>query len=220
MQVAKEYGPVFSVRKGSERLVFISGHQMVKEALVNQLDSFVDRPIVPLFHVIFKGLGECLNRRCITLLAPISIKTCLSLVNFHETLFLSSAATDWLHAFSIHLPGSVVQGIHYPCPPTILLFVTVWNMCLLLYCKDVFFLKQSGDAYHFFIPSSTSCTLAWQYVLFIYAHGGPLNAGCNAKVGDPTWYINSECHAVKKDKKKSLMDKSSIFRVLYPYCHC
>lgn len=49
---------MFSVRKGSERLVFVSGLKMVKEALVSQLDSFVDRPIVPLFHVTFKGLGE------------------------------------------------------------------------------------------------------------------------------------------------------------------
>ncbi|MEQ2263553.1 hypothetical protein XENORESO_009463 [Xenotaenia resolanae] len=60
-KIAKQYGPVFSVRKGSERLVFISGHKMVKEALVNQLDSFVDRPVVPLFHVIFKGLGIALS---------------------------------------------------------------------------------------------------------------------------------------------------------------
>lgn len=58
MQLAQEYGPVFSLRRGSERMVYISGYKMVKEALVNQLDSFVDRPIVPLFHVVFKGIGE------------------------------------------------------------------------------------------------------------------------------------------------------------------
>ncbi|XP_044216828.1 cytochrome P450 2J2-like [Thunnus albacares] len=56
-KLAKEYGPVFSLRRGSERMVFISGYKMVKEALVSQLDSFVDRPIVPLFHVVFKGIG-------------------------------------------------------------------------------------------------------------------------------------------------------------------
>ncbi|CAK6955177.1 cytochrome P450 2J4-like [Scomber scombrus] len=56
-KLAKEYGPVFSLRRGSGRLVFISGYKMVKEALVSQLDSFVDRPIVPLFHVVFQGLG-------------------------------------------------------------------------------------------------------------------------------------------------------------------
>lgn len=58
MQLAQEYGPVFSLRRGSQRIVFISGYKMVKEALINQLDSFVDRPVVPLFHVTFKGLGE------------------------------------------------------------------------------------------------------------------------------------------------------------------
>uniref|UniRef100_A0A3Q1K977 Cytochrome P450, family 2, subfamily AD, polypeptide 2 n=1 Tax=Anabas testudineus TaxID=64144 RepID=A0A3Q1K977_ANATE len=60
-KLAQEYGPVFSLRRGSERMVFISGCKMVKEALVNQLDCFVDRPIVPLFHVVFKGLGIALS---------------------------------------------------------------------------------------------------------------------------------------------------------------
>ncbi|XP_040895829.1 cytochrome P450 2J2-like [Toxotes jaculatrix] len=60
-KLAQEYGPVFSLRRGSERTVFISGYKMVREALVNQLDSFVDRPIVPLFHVVFKGLGLALS---------------------------------------------------------------------------------------------------------------------------------------------------------------
>ncbi|XP_039666476.1 cytochrome P450 2J2-like [Perca fluviatilis] len=60
-KLSQEYGPVFSLRRGSERMVFVSGYKMVKEALVNQLDSFTDRPIVPLFHVIFKGLGIALS---------------------------------------------------------------------------------------------------------------------------------------------------------------
>ncbi|XP_061153111.1 cytochrome P450 2J2-like [Syngnathus typhle] len=53
----KEYGPVCSLRQGSERIVFISTYRMVKEALINQLDSFADRPVVPLFDEMFKGLG-------------------------------------------------------------------------------------------------------------------------------------------------------------------
>ncbi|CAJ1055688.1 cytochrome P450 2J2-like isoform X1 [Xyrichtys novacula] len=60
-KLSQQYGPVFSLRRGSERTVFISGYKMVKEALVNQLDSFVDRPIVPLFHVVFKGIGIALS---------------------------------------------------------------------------------------------------------------------------------------------------------------
>lgn len=62
MQLSQDFGPVFSLRRGSERMVFISGYKMVKEALVTQLDSFVDRPIVPLFHVVFKGLGRLVNK--------------------------------------------------------------------------------------------------------------------------------------------------------------
>ncbi|XP_022069511.1 cytochrome P450 2J2-like isoform X1 [Acanthochromis polyacanthus] len=60
-KLAQEYGPVFSLRKGSERMVFISGYKMVKEALINQLDSFVDRPVVPLFNDIFHVLGIALS---------------------------------------------------------------------------------------------------------------------------------------------------------------
>uniref|UniRef100_A0A3B4A3X0 Uncharacterized protein n=1 Tax=Periophthalmus magnuspinnatus TaxID=409849 RepID=A0A3B4A3X0_9GOBI len=55
-KLAEEYGPIFSLRRGSEKMVFISGYKMVRESLVNQLDSFTNRPEVPLFHVIFKGL--------------------------------------------------------------------------------------------------------------------------------------------------------------------
>ncbi|XP_077390414.1 cytochrome P450 2J2-like [Festucalex cinctus] len=59
--LTKKYGPVFSLRRGSERMVFVSGYRMAKEALVNQLDSFVDRPVVPLFDGVFKGLGVVLS---------------------------------------------------------------------------------------------------------------------------------------------------------------
>ncbi|CAG04832.1 unnamed protein product, partial [Tetraodon nigroviridis] len=57
-KLSQKYGPVFSLRRGNERMVYITGHKMVKEALVNQLDSFVERPVVPLFHVVFKGIGK------------------------------------------------------------------------------------------------------------------------------------------------------------------
>ncbi|TSN30207.1 Cytochrome P450 2J2 [Bagarius yarrelli] len=50
MKLAEEYGDVFSLRWGSEKFVFISGHKMVKEALVTHLDNIADRPVVPLFQ--------------------------------------------------------------------------------------------------------------------------------------------------------------------------
>ncbi|XP_034002505.1 cytochrome P450 2J2-like [Trematomus bernacchii] len=60
-KLSQEYGPVFSLRIGSQRMVFVSGYKMVKEALVIQLDSFIDRPIIPLFHAVFKGIGIALS---------------------------------------------------------------------------------------------------------------------------------------------------------------
>uniref|UniRef100_A0AAY4DFM2 Cytochrome P450 monooxygenase n=1 Tax=Denticeps clupeoides TaxID=299321 RepID=A0AAY4DFM2_9TELE len=60
-QLAEKYGEVFSLRWGSEKTVFISGYKMVKEALVTQQDSFIDRPEIPLFHVTYKGLGVALS---------------------------------------------------------------------------------------------------------------------------------------------------------------
>ncbi|KAK7888838.1 hypothetical protein WMY93_024398 [Mugilogobius chulae] len=39
-------------------MVFVSGYKMVKEALVNHLDSFVDRPPVPLFHEFTMALKQ------------------------------------------------------------------------------------------------------------------------------------------------------------------
>ncbi|XP_061095953.1 cytochrome P450 2J2-like [Conger conger] len=56
-KLAGEYGNVFSLRKGSEKIVFVSGYKMVKEALVTQGENLADRPVLPLFHEIFKGLG-------------------------------------------------------------------------------------------------------------------------------------------------------------------
>ncbi|KAM9435906.1 cytochrome P450 2J2-like [Clarias gariepinus] len=60
-KLAEKYGDVFSLRWGSEKTVFISGHKMLKEALVTQMDSFTDRPVIPLFHKVFKGLAIALS---------------------------------------------------------------------------------------------------------------------------------------------------------------
>ncbi|XP_056895083.1 cytochrome P450 2J2-like [Takifugu flavidus] len=60
-KLSQKYGLVFSLRRGNTRTVFVNGYKMVKEALVSQLDSFEDRPVVPLFHVVFKGIGIVLS---------------------------------------------------------------------------------------------------------------------------------------------------------------
>ncbi|KAL1022539.1 hypothetical protein UPYG_G00029040 [Umbra pygmaea] len=56
-KMVENYGPVYSLRRGCRREVYISGYKMVKEALVNQLESFSDRPVLPLFQAVYNGLG-------------------------------------------------------------------------------------------------------------------------------------------------------------------
>ncbi|XP_035379867.1 cytochrome P450 2J2-like isoform X2 [Electrophorus electricus] len=60
-KLAEKHGEVFSVTWGSETTVFISGHKMVKEALVTKLDSFAERPVIPLFDKVYKGRGVSMS---------------------------------------------------------------------------------------------------------------------------------------------------------------
>ncbi|XP_016404343.1 cytochrome P450 2J2-like [Sinocyclocheilus rhinocerous] len=60
-KLAEVYGNIFSLRVGSEKMVVVSGYKMVKEALVTQNDSFVERPNVPLFHKVYKGAGLAMS---------------------------------------------------------------------------------------------------------------------------------------------------------------
>ncbi|XP_049444372.1 cytochrome P450 2J4-like [Epinephelus fuscoguttatus] len=54
-QLAGKYGDVYSLRMGQEWMVVLNGFEAVKEALVNQGDSVVDRPYLPLQWDV--GLG-------------------------------------------------------------------------------------------------------------------------------------------------------------------
>ncbi|KAM9358030.1 uncharacterized protein ABDE67_003530 [Symphorus nematophorus] len=54
-KLAEAYGNVFSVRLGSDKLVFVSGYKMVKEAIVNQAENFVDRPYSPASDRFYSG---------------------------------------------------------------------------------------------------------------------------------------------------------------------
>ncbi|KAJ8277872.1 hypothetical protein GJAV_G00081090 [Gymnothorax javanicus] len=56
-KLSEKYGSVFSLRAGGGKIVFVSGYKMVKETLVTQGENLADRPILPLLHEIFKGLG-------------------------------------------------------------------------------------------------------------------------------------------------------------------
>ncbi|XP_008275704.1 cytochrome P450 2J1-like isoform X3 [Stegastes partitus] len=54
-KLADVYGNVFCIRLGRHKTVFVSGWKMVKEALVTQADSFVDRPYSPMVTRIYSG---------------------------------------------------------------------------------------------------------------------------------------------------------------------
>ncbi|KAJ8277545.1 hypothetical protein GJAV_G00076440 [Gymnothorax javanicus] len=54
-KLSEEFGDVFSLRKGGEKIVFVSGYKMVKEA--TQRENIADRPRIPIYQKVFKGLG-------------------------------------------------------------------------------------------------------------------------------------------------------------------
>uniref|UniRef100_A0A8C5DHL1 Cytochrome P450, family 2, subfamily N, polypeptide 13 n=1 Tax=Gouania willdenowi TaxID=441366 RepID=A0A8C5DHL1_GOUWI len=55
IQLADIYGNVFCVRLGRHKTVFVSGWKMVKEAIVTQAETFVDRPYSPMVTRIYSG---------------------------------------------------------------------------------------------------------------------------------------------------------------------
>ncbi|XP_072481803.1 cytochrome P450 2C19-like [Notamacropus eugenii] len=56
-RLAKDYGPVFSLQFGFERVVVLHGYKAVKEALIDHGDKFADRGPMPIFDVVTKGFG-------------------------------------------------------------------------------------------------------------------------------------------------------------------
>ncbi|XP_054853256.1 cytochrome P450 2K6-like [Eublepharis macularius] len=56
LKLAKQYGPVFSIQMGSQKMVVLTGYETVKEALVNQADLFVERAKFPIWEDV-EGYG-------------------------------------------------------------------------------------------------------------------------------------------------------------------
>uniref|UniRef100_A0A667Y0I8 Cytochrome P450, family 2, subfamily N, polypeptide 13 n=1 Tax=Myripristis murdjan TaxID=586833 RepID=A0A667Y0I8_9TELE len=57
-KLAEVYGNVFSIRFGRDKMVFVCGYKMVKEAIVTQAENFVDRPYSPMFERLNNGTSE------------------------------------------------------------------------------------------------------------------------------------------------------------------
>uniref|UniRef100_A0ACB8EG16 Uncharacterized protein n=1 Tax=Sphaerodactylus townsendi TaxID=933632 RepID=A0ACB8EG16_9SAUR len=56
-KLSKQYGPVFSIQMGTQKMVVLTGYETVKEALVNQADAFAERAFIPIFEEFMKGYG-------------------------------------------------------------------------------------------------------------------------------------------------------------------
>ncbi|XP_069831989.1 cytochrome P450 2K6-like isoform X2 [Dendropsophus ebraccatus] len=56
-ELAKTYGPVFSIKIGVQKMVVLCGYDTVKEALVNHADKFANRQDVPVFVDFSRGYG-------------------------------------------------------------------------------------------------------------------------------------------------------------------
>ncbi|XP_054239328.1 cytochrome P450 2K6-like isoform X1 [Indicator indicator] len=57
LELAKTYGPVFSIQMGPWKMVVLSGYDTVKEALVNQAEAFAGRPKLPIVKDTGNGKG-------------------------------------------------------------------------------------------------------------------------------------------------------------------
>jgi len=54
-KLADVYGNVFSIRLGSDKIVFVCGYKMIKEAVVTQAENFVDRPYNAVAERFYSG---------------------------------------------------------------------------------------------------------------------------------------------------------------------
>ncbi|XP_023650403.2 cytochrome P450 2J2-like [Paramormyrops kingsleyae] len=56
-KLASVYGDVYSLRLGRDKMVFVTGYKMVREALISQSENFVDKPPSPMAERLYSGNG-------------------------------------------------------------------------------------------------------------------------------------------------------------------
>uniref|UniRef100_H0XJI7 Cytochrome P450 n=1 Tax=Otolemur garnettii TaxID=30611 RepID=H0XJI7_OTOGA len=55
LELSQKYGSIYSIHMGPKKVVVLSGHETVKDALINYGDQFGERSQVPIFERLFEG---------------------------------------------------------------------------------------------------------------------------------------------------------------------
>ncbi|XP_074152530.1 cytochrome P450 2C23-like isoform X2 [Sminthopsis crassicaudata] len=80
-QLAEKYGPIYTLYFGSQRVVVLYGYKIVKKALIDQGDGFVDRGSVPIFDDVIKKKGQPSDPTFILSCAPCNV---ICSILFHD----------------------------------------------------------------------------------------------------------------------------------------
>ncbi|KAM9316917.1 cytochrome P450 2K1-like [Gastrophryne carolinensis] len=57
LELAKKYGPIFSIQTGMKKIVVLTGYEVVKDALFNHAEEFGERGKTKIFQEIDKNMG-------------------------------------------------------------------------------------------------------------------------------------------------------------------
>ncbi|KAM5152700.1 cytochrome P450 2W1 [Mantella aurantiaca] len=57
LKLSEKYGPIFTIHLGMNKAVVLTGLETIKEALLEDGDSFIDRTVLPIFEAIQHGNG-------------------------------------------------------------------------------------------------------------------------------------------------------------------
>ncbi|XP_070616814.1 cytochrome P450 2K6-like [Erythrolamprus reginae] len=57
LELSKQYGPVFKIQLGLQKIVVLTGYEAIQEALVNKADVFAERASIPIFDEVSQDFG-------------------------------------------------------------------------------------------------------------------------------------------------------------------